>query len=157
VAAIDRDELMVWLADDARTTYRFDVRTPEEFEEGHLEAFRSAPGGQLVQETDVFAPVRGGRMVLADHDGVRAQMTGSWLAQMGWEVCVLAVKPAGTRLVRSAAAAPAEQGSARRSGAYRRPYEGTGNPRSAMEAYLNWELGLVAQLERDGTHHFHVI
>ncbi len=50
----------------------FDVRTPEEFAAGHLPGFRSAPGGQLVQETDVSAPVRGARIVLADDDGVRA-------------------------------------------------------------------------------------
>jgi rhodanese-related sulfurtransferase len=32
---------------------------------GHLPGFRSAPGGQLVQETDHSAPVRGARIVLA--------------------------------------------------------------------------------------------
>ena len=53
------------------------------------EGFRSAPGGQLVQETDMFAPVRGGRIVLADDLGPRADMTASWLAQMGWEALVL--------------------------------------------------------------------
>ena len=42
-----------------RTVYRFDVRTPEDYAAGHLAGFRSAPGGQLVQETDWFAPVRG--------------------------------------------------------------------------------------------------
>ena len=40
---------------------------------------------------------------------------------------------------------------------YRRPYEGTGINTSAMQAYLEWEYGLVAQLERDGTHGFFVI
>jgi hypothetical protein len=40
---------------------------------------------------------------------------------------------------------------------YKRPYEGTDNPREAMQAYLDWEFGLVAQLERDGTHNFYVI
>ena len=40
---------------------------------------------------------------------------------------------------------------------YRRPYEGTGNPVAAMQAYLDWEYGLVEQLRRDGTHHFSVI
>ncbi len=68
--------------------YRFDVRTPEEYAAGHLPGFASAPGGQLVQETDHHAPVRGARIVLADDDGVRAPMTASWLAQMGWEVYV---------------------------------------------------------------------
>lgn len=40
---------------------------------------------------------------------------------------------------------------------YRRPYEGTDAPTEAMQAYLDWEFGLVAQLARDGTHHFRVI
>ena len=72
-----------------RTTYRFDVRTPEEYAAGHLPGFLSAPGGQLVQETDHHAAVRGARIVLSDDDGVRANMTGSWLAQMGWAVWVV--------------------------------------------------------------------
>jgi 3-mercaptopyruvate sulfurtransferase SseA len=40
---------------------------------------------------------------------------------------------------------------------YRRPYEGTDAPREAMQAYLDWEYGLVDQLARDGTHDFFVI
>jgi rhodanese-related sulfurtransferase len=40
---------------------------------------------------------------------------------------------------------------------YRRPYEGTDNAREAMNAYLEWEYGLVEQLGRDGTHGFFVI
>jgi len=40
---------------------------------------------------------------------------------------------------------------------YRRPYEGTDNAREAMNAYLEWEYGLVAQLGRDGTHGFRVL
>ncbi len=72
-----------------RTVYRFDVRTPEEYEAGHVPGFRSAPGGQLVQETDMFAPVRGARVILADNDGVRANMSASWLAQMNLEVYVV--------------------------------------------------------------------
>ena len=40
---------------------------------------------------------------------------------------------------------------------YHRPYEGTEVPRQAMEDYLQWEYGLVAQLEQDGTHGFWVL
>lgn len=257
-------------AETGRTTYRYDVRTPEEFVAGHLPGFRSAPGGQLVQETDVSAPVRGARLVLADLDGVRANMTASWLAQMGWDVWVLddvqpgdcsetgqqtaplplpeapitwvsatqlaqwlqheaedhtvvldfapsaqfikrhipgawfvlrseleqALKriPTAQRYVltcgNSLLARYAAQDVARLTGAhvavleggtqawiddglalengetrlastridrYRRPYEGTDNPREAMQAYLDWEFGLIEQLARDGTHGFKVI
>ncbi|KVW32970.1 rhodanese-related sulfurtransferase [Burkholderia ubonensis] len=258
------------LAEPGRTLYRFDVRTPEEYEAGHLPGFASAPGGQLVQETDHHAPVRGARIVLVDDDGVRADMTASWLAQMGWDVRVveadaqafgetgqpprdvpaapgvaevspatlagwlreaapdeiaivdvtasanyakrhipgawfavraqlrdaLAAIPAARRyvftcgsslLARFAAAdarallpasaqivvlaggtaawidagLPVEAGDTRlaspRIDRYRRPYEGTDNAVAAMQAYLDWEFGLVEQLKRDGTHHFRVI
>ncbi|MEA1652202.1 rhodanese-like domain-containing protein [Nitrospirillum sp. BR 11164] len=77
------------LEEVGRTLYRLDVRTPEEYQAGHLPGFRSAPGGQLVQETDHSAPVRGARIVLFDTLSVRADMSASWLAQMGWEVLVL--------------------------------------------------------------------
>ncbi|WP_248285414.1 rhodanese-like domain-containing protein, partial [Pseudomonas tohonis] len=40
---------------------------------------------------------------------------------------------------------------------YRRPYEGTDNPREAMQAYLDWEFGLVEQLGQDGTSGFFVV
>ena len=40
---------------------------------------------------------------------------------------------------------------------YKRPYEGTDAPHEAMQAYLDWEFGLVAQLGIDGTHHFAVL
>ncbi|WP_174292309.1 rhodanese-like domain-containing protein [Sphingomonas bacterium] len=141
------------LADEAaRTLYRFDVRQPDAYAEGHLPGFRNAPGGQLVQETDHFAPVRGARIVLADDLGPRADMSASWLAQMGWEVYVLDdIWPAV--LEPGSGAEPAPRG---REGRYKRPYEGTDNQAAAMQAYLDWEYGLVAQLERDGTHGFFV-
>jgi hypothetical protein len=40
---------------------------------------------------------------------------------------------------------------------YRRPYEGTDVDVKAMQAYLDWEFGLVEQLRRDDTHGFFVI
>ncbi|MDN6860797.1 rhodanese-related sulfurtransferase [Pseudomonas sp. CAN2814] len=266
VARIDRAGLRQWQAESARTTYLFDVRTPEEYEAGHLPGSRSTPGGQLVQETDHVASVRGARLVLIDDDGVRANMSASWLAQMGWQVAVLdglaaadfseqgawaAPLPAkpqaetiapqtladwlrapgtavldftasanyvkrhipgaawalrsqlrealarlgdadryvltcGTSLLAGfavadlaaltdkpvflleggtsawvAAGQPTEEGesllAAPRIDRYRRPYEGTDNPREAMQGYLDWEFGLVEQLGRDGTHGFFVI
>lgn len=251
-----------------RSVYRIDVRTAEEYEAGHLPGFVHVPGGQLVQETDHTVPVRGALIILADDDGTRADMSASWLAQMGWDVVVVEPVDAAQRNethtpVAETIAAPAvteidpaalsnwladrtlrtvvidlapsasyvkghipgawfalrsqlsqalaEIGPADRyvltcgTGAlarhavpevealtgtatallqggtqgwqraglalatdeealaspridrYRRPYEGTDAPRSAMEAYLEWEYGLVAQLDRDGTHFFEVI
>lgn len=266
VGRANLEDLARWQAEAGRTTYLFDVRTPEEYEAGHLPGARSTPGGQLVQETDHYASVRGARVVLADNDGVRANMSASWLAQMGWDVHVLDglqdsdftargawqqplpplprpeaidaptlaawlaegdtlvldftasanhvarhipgawwtlrsqlpqaleklplaeryVLTCGSSLLARfvvaelaelsgkpvflleggtaawvAAGLPVEAGDQHlavpRSDRYRRPYEGTDNPREAMQAYLDWEFGLVEQLGRDGTHHFRVI
>jgi rhodanese-related sulfurtransferase len=265
------DEAARWAADSSRTTYRFDVRTPAEYLLAHAPGFQGAPGGQLVQETEMFAPVRGARIVLFDDDGVRANMTASWLAQLNnevhvveasaakeltetgpwiartpqpaptpalpaqelallladpdsgtvvldvtssanhikahipgahWivrsrlsnafddvrslpdakryvltcqtnalapfaapEVAALTGKPvhvlAGGTSAWTRAGLPVESGDARlaspRIDRYRRPYEGTDNAHEAMNAYLEWEYGLVAQLDRDGTHGFFVI
>jgi len=267
------DEINTWRLEGLRSVYLFDVRTPEEFAAAHPPGFRSAPGGQLVQETDMFAPVRGARIVLFDTDGVRANMTASWLAQMNWEVYVVegllpsdidanqgqsdapfspdvwpestiapatlhewmqrrgnenpafavldfsrsrqylksripgswfALRPRLDEALKSigdvsayvvtaqepAAAALAWQelnritpkpvhlligghsswqseGYALNTHSpkfasqpvdyYRRPYEGTDASPEAMQAYLDWEFGLVEQLERDATHGFWVL
>jgi rhodanese-related sulfurtransferase len=247
-----------------RTVYCFDVRSPAEHEVSHPAGFHNAPGGQLVQETDMFAPVRGAIVVLFDDRETRANMSASWLAQMGWDARLLgcdtsipwrceaepprdAVMPdcemmdpvdlpallaegallldlAGSaqfrkghipgaqfvmrgrlandlgdavrsrpilltspdgrlaaiaarevaqltgkkpRLLAGGTAAWAAAGSTLETGfalalspaedVYRRPYEGIDNPREAMHAYFDWEYGLVAQLERDGSHGFFVL
>jgi rhodanese-related sulfurtransferase len=146
-------ELQHLKADEDRTLYLYDVRQPAAYEAGHLPGFRNAQGGQLVQETDHYAPVRGARIVVADDLGPRADMTASWLRQMGWDVYVLEAEWAG-RLVSGPDEAPPPRGS---EGRYKRPYEGTDNKAAAMQAYLDWEFGLVDKLARDGTHGFYVI
>jgi rhodanese-related sulfurtransferase len=40
---------------------------------------------------------------------------------------------------------------------YKRPYEGTNNATEAMQAYIDWELHLVAQLANDSISNFHVV
>jgi rhodanese-related sulfurtransferase len=40
---------------------------------------------------------------------------------------------------------------------YKRPYEGTDNAAAAMQAYIDWELHLVAQLANDTVSNFHVV
>ena len=136
-----------------RTLYRFDVRAAEEYAAGHIAGFRHYPGGQLVQEIDMAAPVRGARIVLTDNMSVRADMTASWLAQMGWETYVLDGGYDGALEVTPPVVWPKPDPAHR----YRRPYEGTDVDPRAMQAYLDWEYGLVDQLRRDATHGFFVI
>ncbi|MDE5445563.1 thiosulfate sulfurtransferase [Bradyrhizobium sp. CSA207] len=153
VRHIGAGEMSALLAQSDRTLYRFDVRDAEEYAAGHLPGFRHYPGGQLVQETDMAAPVRGARILLTDDKGVRADMTASWLAQMGWEVYVLDGGYDGALEVGPPLVLPKPDPAHR----YRRPYEGTDVAEGAMQAYLDWEYGLVEQLRRDATHGFYVI
>ncbi|WP_027575027.1 rhodanese-like domain-containing protein [Bradyrhizobium sp. WSM1743] len=153
VRHIGANEMSALAAQTHRTLYRFDVRDAEDYATGHLPGFRHYPGGQLVQETDMAAPVRGARILLTDDRCVRADMTASWLAQMGWEVYVLEGGYDGAREVGPPQILPKPDPAHR----YRRPYEGTDVAEAAMQAYLDWEYGLVEQLRRDATHGFYVI
>jgi rhodanese-related sulfurtransferase len=153
VRHLSPEEAMALQAQIHRTLYRFDVRASEEYAAGHIAGFRHYPGGQLVQEIDMAAPVRGARFLLTDRLGVRADMTASWLAQMGWETYVLDGGYDHQLEVGPPEILPKPDPSHR----YRRPYEGTDVAASAMQAYLDWEYGLVEQLRRDATHGFFVI
>ena len=153
VRHVGPDDVNALEAQTHRTLYRFDVRSREEYAAGHIAGFRHYPGGQLVQEIDMAAPVRGARILLTDDRGVRADMTASWLAQMGWEVLVLDGGYDRALQVGPPEVLPRPDPSHR----YRRPYEGTDVDGAAMQAYLDWEYGLVDQLRRDATHGFFVI
>ncbi len=89
IKRITADQFRLWRLDPSRTTYFFDIRTPEEFAGNPTLWERHAEGGQLVQGTDLYVDVRHARVVLFDTDGIRAPLIGSWLAQMGYETCLL--------------------------------------------------------------------
>ena len=80
-------------------------------------------------------------------------MTASWLAQLGFEVHVLDGGYDGALETGAPVVLPRPDPAHR----YRRPYEGTDVSADKMQAYLDWEFGLVEQLRRDGTHGFFVI
>ncbi|MEA2818451.1 MAG: hypothetical protein QOJ86_455 [Bradyrhizobium sp.] len=153
VRHLGKEDMMALRAQTHRTLYRFDVRTSEDYAAGHIPGFRHYPGGQLVQEIDMAAPVRGARILVTDDRSVRADMTASWLAQMGWETYVLDGGYDGALEAGPPDVLPKPDPAHR----YRRPYEGTDVDRAAMQAYLDWEYGLVEQLRRDATHGFFVI
>src|SRR3984885_4982720 len=153
VKHIGPEEVVALEAQAHRTLYRFDVRDAEEYAAGHIAGFRHYPGGQLVQEIDMAAPVRGARILLTDDRGVRADMTAASLAQMGWETYVLDGGYDRALQVGAPEVLPKPDPAHR----YRRPYEGTDVAAGAMQAYLDWEYGLVAQLRRDASHGFFVI
>jgi rhodanese-related sulfurtransferase len=89
VKRITADQFRHWRVDPSRTTYFFDIRTPEEFAKNPTPGAQHAEGGQLVQGTDLYVGVRRARVVLLDTDGIRAPLIASWLAQMGYETALL--------------------------------------------------------------------
>jgi rhodanese-related sulfurtransferase len=100
IKIIDRGTLEIWRSEAKdRTLYTLDVRTQEEYEEGHVAGVKHIAGGQLVQETDAHLGTWGARVVLFDDNGIRATATASWLSQMGWEVAITTNAEAGGKIV----------------------------------------------------------
>lgn len=96
IPTIDKATLDAWRNEaDKRSLYVLDVRTPQEYEAGHIAGIKHAAGGQLVQETDSHLATWGARVVLVDDNGIRATVTASWLKQMGWEVATITIEAIG--------------------------------------------------------------
>jgi rhodanese-related sulfurtransferase len=91
ISLIDKATLAQFRAeDDARSLYVLDVRTPEEYEAGHLTGSRSAPSWDVAPWTFRHVGTHNARIVLVDNDSVRATVAASWITQIGWgEVFVL--------------------------------------------------------------------
>ena len=97
VPLVETATLAGWLggADDARTTFLFDLRAAPARAARPVPAAVAAPGGQLVQALDRWVGVQRARIVLFDDDGVRAAMTAHWLIQLGEDVHVHEGVPEG--------------------------------------------------------------
>ena len=70
---------------DRDTVYLIDVRTEDEYAEGHIPGFRWFPGGQAVQRSDEVGVVKNSTIVFACDGKARATFTASWYRQMGFE------------------------------------------------------------------------
>lgn len=101
VQLIGQDELRRLHADEDRTLFVFDVRTPEAYQKSHWREARSAPGGQLIMTLLQFIGTHRARVVLLDDgDIVGAVTTASWLKQIGrHEVFVLNELPPADEFV----------------------------------------------------------
>ena len=86
---IDGHTLAAWRQDTERSTYLFDVRTAEEYAAGTLPGAIHAPGGQLLQATDLWVAVAGARIVVFDGESLRAPIVVAWLRDMGLDAHVL--------------------------------------------------------------------
>jgi rhodanese-related sulfurtransferase len=140
-----------------------DVTTSANYVKRHIPGAWHAIRAQLAQAIDAVIPPAQ-RYVLTCGSSLLARYAAADLralldARGKGDVEVLVLTGGNTAWF--AAGLDAETGETRlatpRTDRYRRPYEGTDAPAEAMQAYLDWEYGLVAQLGRDGTHHFNVI
>ncbi|TQV81794.1 rhodanese-like domain-containing protein [Denitrobaculum tricleocarpae] len=93
---ISGEQAQSWLSAPDQTTYLFDVRSKQEYAEGHVAGARSAPGGQLVQATDEQLAVRNARILLCCDNGLRSATTAIWLTGMGHRVWLLDTATART-------------------------------------------------------------
>ena len=145
IPRINETTLKSWQSDVARTLYLFDVRSPAEYEKGHRQYFRNAPGGQLIQATDEYVATRGARIVLADDDLTRATMTASWLLEMGGETYVHEAGLSDDHLEGGADEVPSH------SPQVVLPYDPGDShvAHQAMQDYLDWEVALLEQYDRD--------
>jgi rhodanese-related sulfurtransferase len=89
IPVLTASQAQAWLDDQGRSTFVFDIRSEQEYREKTLPGAIHAPGGQLVQATDQYLGVRNSRLILLDHEQVRAPVVASWLYQLGFEVAIL--------------------------------------------------------------------
>ena len=84
-------ELEGWRAQSGeRTLYLVDVRSRNEYEEGHIEGSVWIPGGEVVGCYEDHVATMNARYCLVDDNGARATLAASWLNRMGWpDVAVL--------------------------------------------------------------------
>jgi rhodanese-related sulfurtransferase len=156
VPAVDAALLEAWLGTGSARVV--DVDTSTRFRAGHV------PGAVWVMpaalpSADVLDRLgRPSRIILTSTDGTMATFVADDLPDIdGTDIAVLTDGTEGwARSGRPLAVGPAGLLSPPVD-VYRRPYEGTDVTPDAMRAYLDWEYGLVDQLERDGTHGFRVL
>jgi rhodanese-related sulfurtransferase len=134
----------------------FDLASSDEYRCGHV------PGAWFAKRTDLVQAFHTAgdpaRLALTSRDGAAATIAAAEfeiataLAPLVLRGGTEAWKQSGRHL---------EKGENRLASTaddiYCRPYIGANVQPEAMKAYLDWEFGLVGQLERDGSHGFYVI
>jgi rhodanese-related sulfurtransferase len=151
VDPIGVDELAKHLGCDAALVV--DVGTSRHYRAGHIPGAWFAIRGRFAQDSKRLpsSPL----YVLTSPDGVTARLAAAELAEVtGAPVRVL---PGGTDAWRAAGhrlETDQERLASRADDVLLKAFERTDDPEAAMREYLQWEVGLVEQVRRDGTVRF---
>jgi 3-mercaptopyruvate sulfurtransferase SseA len=148
--------LDAWLTSERDSTVVLDFARSVEYARSHIPGALFALRSRL---EDALRNVSGAdRLVLTSPDGLAARF--AWLDVTALVQVPVFVLDGGTASWSAAGLGTTNERARYASppiDRYRRPYEGTDIEPAAMQAYLDWEYGLVAQLEKDGTHGFKVL
>ena len=159
VPTLSPQALAALLADPSNGVVLLDFAPSANFVKAHIPGAHWILRSRLTPAYEDFRNLPGARRYML------TCCTSALASYAAAEVAALTGKPVhvleGGNAAWTRAGLPTEGGEATlaspRIDRYRRPYEGVDNAHEAMQAYLDWEYGLVAQLERDGTHGFFVI
>jgi rhodanese-related sulfurtransferase len=152
---VDAITAATWLKNDSGTVL-IDLSTHANYVKGHIPGSWFALRSQFTNALNKLP--KADRYVLTSTTGDLAIFAAPEIqALTKTEVVVLS----GGNAAWTQASLPLEKGAAHLASPpldrYKRPYEGTNVDPAAMQAYLDWEFGLVEQLGKDGTHHFWVL
>ena len=130
-----------------RTRYLIDVRSRDEYEDGHIAGSLHVPGGHLLQHIDRYLLVRNATVVLIDADRVRATTVAMWLRRMGWRrVFVFSLDDDKENLEFGPGPLPSPEEDRDLDP---RDYKDPEQLLRENRAYLDWELALLEQLPDD--------
>jgi rhodanese-related sulfurtransferase len=134
-------------AQHQRCRYLIDVRSREEYEQGHIKGSINVPGGHLLQNIDRYLVVRNAVVILIDSDRVRAITTAIWLRRMEWRrVYVFSLDDDKKKLEfgPGPVASPTEDRDLDPG-----DYADAEALMAKNRAYLEWEIALIDMLEGD--------
>jgi rhodanese-related sulfurtransferase len=155
IPTVDAMTAAGWLKNDSGTIF-IDLSTHANYVKGHIPGSWFALRSQFANALQTLP--KADRYVLTSTTGELAIFAAQEIqALTKVEVVVLS----GGNSAWTKADLPLEKGATHLASPaldrYKRPYEGTSVDPAAMQAYLDWEFGLVEQLGKDGTHHFWVL
>ncbi len=147
-AAITAEDLKARLGEDGVLV--IDFANSLDYRDGHIPGAYWAVRARIAELTDHLPAAS--TVVATCPDGRLARRAAADMAErMGMEVLVLDGGTAAWQAAGGAMATGLERMTGEPDDVFFKPYDNTDGIEKAMQAYLDWEVALVEQMERDGT------